>query len=68
MDRGEGEVYLGKLEVNSGATGVVNFGFPTGSLDPLKDGTKDVWFTATATRVSNGQTSEFSLPQRVSGP
>jgi len=68
VDRGEGEVYLGKLEVNSGATGVVNFSFPTGSLDPLKDGTKDVWFTATATRVSNGQTSEFSLPQRVSGP
>jgi hypothetical protein len=67
-NRGEGEVYLGKLEVNSGATGVVTFSQPTGLLDPLKDGSRNVWFTATATRVSNGQTSEFSAPQLVAGP
>lgn len=66
--RGEGEVYVGKVVVDSGATGAVTFGYPTGLLDSLKDGTKNVYFTATATRVSNGQTSEFSLPQLVAGP
>ncbi len=66
--RGEGEVYVGSLALNSGATGVLSFSYPTGLLNPLKDGTRNVWFTATATRVSNGQTSEFSPPQLVAGP
>lgn len=56
-NRGEGEVYLGRTVIDSGATGVISFNLPTGNLDPLKDGTKNVYFTATATRVSNGQTS-----------
>jgi 3-dehydroshikimate dehydratase len=67
-NKGEGEVYVGNLTVNSGATGIVTFSQPTGLLDPLKDGTRNVYFTATATRVSNGQTSEFSPPQLVAGP
>jgi 3-dehydroshikimate dehydratase len=66
--KGEGEVYVGSINVGSGATGIVTFSQPTGLLDPLKDGTKNVYFTATATRVSNGQTSEFSPPQLVAGP
>ena len=66
--KGEGEIYLGKQDVNSGTTGVVNLSFPAGTSDPLKDGTKAVFFTATATRVSNGQTSEFSAPQQGTAP
>ncbi|MFC5499596.1 NosD domain-containing protein [Caenimonas terrae] len=65
--RGEGEVYLGKVDVNSNAAGLATFSFAAGS-DPLKDGTKKVYFTATATRIANGQTSEFSLPQLVQRP
>lgn len=67
-DTGDGEVYLGKVEVTSSATGTVAFSYPTGTTDPLKDGTKNVYFTATATRVSSGQTSEFSAPLLISGP
>lgn len=66
-NRGEGEVYLGKAEVTSDASGNAIFSFQTGT-DPLKDRTRNVYFTATATRASNGQTSEFSRPQRVAGP
>lgn len=65
---GEGEVYLGKLEVSTDANGTLTFSFPTGTSDPLKDGTKSVYFTATATRVSNGQTSEFSQAILVAAP
>jgi hypothetical protein len=64
---GEGEVSLGKVETTSDATGAAAFSLRT-STDPLKDGGKNVYFTATATRASNGQTSEFSRPQRVTRP
>jgi 3-dehydroshikimate dehydratase len=64
---GEGEVFLGRMDVTSDALGSAVFSFPT-STDPLKDGTKKVYFTATATRASNGQTSEFSRPQLVQRP
>jgi 3-dehydroshikimate dehydratase len=65
---GEGEVYLGQAEVTTDAAGNASFLFATGTTDPLRDGTRNVYFTATATRVSNGQTSEFSRPQLVAGP
>ncbi len=64
---GEGEVFVGKVDVTSDATGLAAFSLPAGT-DPLKDGTKNVYFTATATRAANGQTSEFSRPQRVARP
>jgi 3-dehydroshikimate dehydratase len=64
---GEGEVSLGKVEITSDANGAAAFSLRT-STDPLKDGGKNVYFTATATRASNGQTSEFSRPQRVTRP
>ena len=64
---GEGQVFLGKVDVTTNASGIVPFSFTTGT-DPLKDETKDVYFTATATRTSNGQTSEFSLPDLVVRP
>lgn len=64
---GEGEVYVGKVDVTSDAKGSAAFSLGAGT-DPLKDGTKGVYFTATATRASNGQTSEFSRPQQVVRP
>jgi len=64
---GEGEVFLGKVEVSSDASGAASFQLRT-STDPLKDGAKAVYFTATATRASNGATSEFSRPQLVQRP
>lgn len=65
--RGEGEVFLGKVDASSDAAGLARFSLTT-STDPLKDGTRSVYFTATATRSSNGQTSEFSRPQLVRRP
>lgn len=65
---GEGEVYLGRTEVTTDASGSASFSFPTGTSRPLSDGTRSVYFTATATRLSSGQTSEFSRPQLVTGP
>lgn len=65
---GEGEVYLGKLEVSTNANGTLTFSYPTGTTNPLKDGSKAVYFSATATRVSSGQTSEFSQAVAVSAP
>ena len=64
---GEGEVFLGKVEVTSDANGAASFQFRS-TTDPLKDGTRNVYFTATATRASNGATSEFSGPQLVQRP
>ena len=64
---GEGEVFLGKVDVTTDATGLGTFSLRT-SADPLKDGNRDVYFTATATRASNGQTSELSRPQLVRRP
>jgi len=65
---GEGEVIVGKLDARTDAAGTLNFSQPTGVTDPLKDGTKTVYFTATATRVATGQTSEFSQAIAVNGP
>ena len=65
---GEGKVYLGQLEVGTDASGDAGFSFPTGTGNPLKDGSRRVHFTATATRLSNGATSEFSRPQLVVRP
>jgi 3-dehydroshikimate dehydratase len=64
---GEGEVFLGRVEVTSDANGAASFQLRTGT-DPLKDGARAVYFTATATRASNGATSEFSRPQLVQRP
>ena len=66
--RGEGERFVGRLEIKTDASGNVRFSYPTGQLDPLGDGTTRVYFTATATRVSNGQTSEFSRGVWIDGP
>jgi 3-dehydroshikimate dehydratase len=49
---GDGEVYLGTVNATSDANGVVSFTFLAGT-DPLKDGTKTVYFSATATRLSS---------------
>jgi 3-dehydroshikimate dehydratase len=65
---GEGEVFLGKVDALSDAAGFATFSLATALTDPLKDGTKGVYFTATATRSSNGQTSEFGRPQLVRRP
>lgn len=65
---GEGEFYLGKLDARTDANGTLTFSYPTATTDPLKDGSKTVYFTVTATRVSSGQTSEFSQAVMVSGP
>jgi 3-dehydroshikimate dehydratase len=55
---GEGEQYLGSLNVTTDSTGNVAFAF-TAPPDPLGDGSTSAYFTATATN-STGQTSEFS--------
>jgi len=38
---------------------------PTGKADPLGDGARTIYFTATATRLSNGMSSEYSRPERM---
>jgi 3-dehydroshikimate dehydratase len=55
---GEGEVYLGSIDVTTGPTGIASFNFAA-PADPLRDGSANAYFTATATNAS-GQTSEFS--------
>jgi hypothetical protein len=65
---GEGEVYLGRTEVTTDASGRASFSFPTGTGRPLSDGTRSVYYTATATRLSTGQSSQFSRPSLVTGP
>lgn len=68
LGKGEGEVFVGTQEVVTDAAGSVKFSFASGAKDPLKDGTKTVYFTAIATRVSNKTSSDFSMPQSASSP
>lgn len=58
---GEGELYLGSVQVHAGQSGDVRFHARlTGIADPFGDGTKQAVFTATATDIAGGATSEFS--------
>ncbi len=55
---GEGEVWLGSLDVQTNAQSTVDFAFP------LEAGARGRYITATATDA-NGNTSEFSLASEV---
>lgn len=68
LNLGDGEFFLGQQEVTTGADGRITLNLTTGTSDPLKDGTRGVFFTATATRLSTGQTSDFSAPQLAVAP
>ena len=57
----EGEVYLGSMVVTTDATGTASFTF-TSTPNPLGDGSAIGFFTATATNLATGATSEFSAP------
>lgn len=58
---GEGELYLGSVEVHAGRGGDTRFhAHFAGIADPFGDGTKQAVFSATATDVASGATSEFS--------
>jgi 3-dehydroshikimate dehydratase len=58
---GEGERYLGSVEVHGGSGGNTRFHARfAGITDPFGDGTKAAFFTATATDIAGGATSEFS--------
>ncbi|MBK4735260.1 NosD domain-containing protein [Noviherbaspirillum pedocola] len=58
---GEGEVYLGSVEVRTDAAGkaFIHARF-TGVVDPFGDGRRQAFFTATATDIASGASSEFS--------
>ena len=58
---GEGEVYIGSVVVTTNASGNGTFTFTSGP-NPLGDGTASGYFTATATNLVTGTTSEFSAP------
>lgn len=68
LGRGDGEVYLGNQRLTTNSSGVLTLNFPTGTTDPLGDGTRNVYFTAIATSVSSGKSSDFSVPQLVAAP
>ena len=53
---GEGEQVVGSLQVSTTASTIVSFTFQSQSSTPLAGGV----VTATATRTSSGDTSEFS--------
>jgi 3-dehydroshikimate dehydratase len=57
----EGEVFLGSVVVTTDATGTASFTF-TSTPNPLGDGSGIAFFTATATNLTTGATSEFSAP------
>ena len=61
----EGEVFLGSVVVTSDATGTASFTF-TSTPNPLGDGSATGIFTATATNLVTGATSEFSAPVALS--
>lgn len=56
---GEGEAFVGSMNVDTGPSGTVSFMFVTAASNPLRDGTAHAWFTATATGPT-GSTSDFS--------
>lgn len=58
---GEGELYLGSIEVHSDSSGNTLFQASfNGIADPFGDGAPQAFFTATATDRASGATSEFS--------
>jgi len=58
---GEGEVFIGSVVLTTDASGNGTFTFTSGP-NPLGDGTASGYFTATATNLVTGTTSEFSAP------
>jgi hypothetical protein len=62
---GEGEIYLGSINVATNASGIATFSFASLNGNPLGDGTTAAYFTATATNAG-GSTSEFSASLRLS--
>lgn len=61
----EGEVFLGSVVVTTDAAGTASFAF-TSTPNPLGDGSAVGFFTATATNLVTGATSEFSAPVALS--
>ena len=61
----EGEVFLGSVVVTTDGTGTASFSF-TSTPNPLGDGSAAGFFTATATNLVTGATSEFSAPVALS--
>ena len=62
---GEGEIYLGSINVATNASGIATFSFASLNGNPLGDGSTAAYFTATATNAG-GSTSEFSASLRLS--
>jgi trimeric autotransporter adhesin len=60
---GEGKTFLGEIQVTTDGQGNASFDFP--AQGAVSEGE---FVTATATRVSTGDTSEFSEAERVEGP
>jgi 3-dehydroshikimate dehydratase len=61
----EGEVYLGSSIVITDAAGNASFAFHVPTADPVGDGSRGAYFTATATNGS-GSTSEFGTAVQLS--
>ncbi len=59
---GEGKTLLGEIRVTTNRQGKASFGFST---DAASEGE---FITATATKISPGDTSEFSEARLVQGP
>ena len=63
----EGTAFIGAITVTTDGTGVANFDFPFDPITLHMATANGVEITATATRVSTGDTSEFSNEVTVAG-